>query len=125
LKKPLYRLKVPDAVAELIRGMHPVLKKKTRFALRQILNDPCSGKSLKGELAGLWSFRVGSFRIIYRTTTERTIDIIAVGPRKVLYEKTYRIIRKEAAPWASHRQALPSDHPPSDAARKHYPYSRP
>lgn len=96
MKKPLYRLKVPNAVAELIRGMHPVLKKKTRFALRQILNNPCSGKGLKGELAGLWSYRVGSFRILYRRSQERTIDIIAVGPRKTIYEETYRIIRKEA-----------------------------
>jgi mRNA-degrading endonuclease RelE of RelBE toxin-antitoxin system len=98
LKKPLCRLKVPDAVAELIRGMHPGLKKKTRYALRQILNDPYSGKSLKDALEGLWSYRVGSFRIIYRPIQERTIDIIAVGPRKIIYEETYRIIRKEAGP---------------------------
>jgi len=90
------KLRVPDEVVALIRGCHPLLKRKFRAGLRQILTEPESGKSLKDELEGLMSYRIGRFRIIYRISSKRIIDIVAVGPRKNIYEETYRIIKKEA-----------------------------
>lgn len=89
----MIRLKVPPEIAELIRGMHPVLKKKVRAGLKKILDHPAEGKALRLELEGLWSFRVGSFRIIYRIQ-KNTLDIVAVGPRARIYEETYRLIKK-------------------------------
>ena len=52
------------------------------------------GKALKEELAGLQSFRIKRFRIIYKVSTEKQISIVALGPRKYIYEETFRIIRK-------------------------------
>ena len=49
----------------------PHLKKKVKSSLQIILSDPETGKALKDELAGLRSFRVSRFRIIYRTTKKR------------------------------------------------------
>ncbi|MBI5598503.1 MAG: type II toxin-antitoxin system RelE/ParE family toxin [Deltaproteobacteria bacterium] len=91
-----YRLRVPDAAADLIRSMHPRLRKKVRASLKAILSDPCSGKALKDDLDGLRSFRVSNFRIIYRVSrNKRLIEIVAVGPRKRIYEETFRAIKKE------------------------------
>jgi len=90
------KLRVPDEVVALIRGCHPQLKRKIRAGLRHILTDPESGKSLKEELEGLKSYRISRFRIIYRLSTKQTIEIVAVGPRKTIYEETYRIIKKES-----------------------------
>jgi len=96
-KDPIRRkLRVPDAVVALIRGCHPQLKRKIRAGLRHIMTEPESGGSLKDELEGLKSYQISRFRIIYRISSKRTIDIAAVGPRKTIYEETYRIIRKEA-----------------------------
>lgn len=89
------RLSIPDEVARLIRGLHPHLKKKLRASLQTILSDPASGKALKEDLAGLWSFRVSRFRIIYRTRGAQQIEIIAIGPRERIYEETFKLIRKE------------------------------
>jgi mRNA interferase RelE/StbE len=94
LKQPLHRLRVPDEVADLVRGMHPALKRKTRASLKTILADPSSGKALKDELAGLRSFRVGTIRIIYRMT-RNIIEIVAIGPRERIYEETYRLLKRE------------------------------
>ena len=93
MKQLHYRLRIPDEIADLIREMHPHLKKKVRESLRTILSDPFSGKALKDELAGLRSFRVSRFRIIYRIAVKE-IHIIAIGPRIRIYEETYRIMRK-------------------------------
>jgi mRNA interferase RelE/StbE len=95
MNRPSYRLKVSDEVAGLIRGLHPHLKKKLRASLQTILSEPHSGKALKEELAGLWSFRVSRFRIIYRIRGARRIEIVAIGPRERIYEETFKLIRKE------------------------------
>ncbi len=92
------KLRVPDEIVAFIRGCHPQLKRKIRAGLQHIVTEPASGKSLKDELEGLNSYRISRFRIIYRISSKRTIDIIAIGPRKAIYEETYKIIRKESNP---------------------------
>ena len=92
---PLRKLTIPDDVAALVRTLHPRIKRKVRSSLQYILSDPYSGKALIDELKGLRSFRVGRFRIIYRITDKKEIEIIAIGPRERIYEDTYRILRKE------------------------------
>lgn len=89
------RLKVPDDVAALIRGLHPDLKRKVRSALAYIVDDPALGKVLREELAGLRSYRVGRFRIVYRVAGT-AIEIVAVGPRRTIYEETWRRVRKNS-----------------------------
>ena len=88
------KLRVPDDIVSLIRGMHPNLKKRVKTVFNEILNDPSCGKALKEELAGLRSFRIKGFRIIYKVSSKKEISIAALGPRKYIYEETYRIIQK-------------------------------
>lgn len=88
------KLRVPDHIANLIRGMHPDLKKKVKGSLQAILSEPYSGKPLKDELSGLRSFRVSRFRILYRVSGKRTVEIVAIGPREQIYKETYKIIAK-------------------------------
>jgi mRNA interferase RelE/StbE len=87
------RLRVPDHVAALIRGLHPDLKRKVRAALRDIVADPAIGKLLRDALAGLRSCRVSRFRIVYRVGGA-AIEIVAVGPRRTIYQETWRRLRK-------------------------------
>jgi len=93
-----YKLRVPDKIVSLIKGMHPNLKKRVRAAFEEILSDPCCGKALKEELSGLRSFRIKRFRIIYEISSKREITIIALGPRKYIYEETFRLIQKQQKP---------------------------
>ena len=97
MKQPIHNLRVPDDVAGLVRKMHPDLKKKIKASLQIILYNPETGKALKGELEGLRSFRVSRFRIVYRISSEKLIEIIAIGPRERIYEETFLILKKERA----------------------------
>jgi mRNA interferase RelE/StbE len=92
------KLRVPDEILSLIRGCHPQLKRKIRAGLKHIVIEPVVGKSLKDELEGLRSYRISRFRVIYCISSKQIIDIVAIGPRKTIYEETYRIIKKEAQP---------------------------
>ena len=94
MASPVYRLRVPDETAGLVRNLHPHLKKKIKASLQEILSNPHSGKALKNELKGLMSFRVSTFRIVYRIASGQVIEIVAIGPRKKIYEETYRLIKK-------------------------------
>ncbi len=89
-----YRLLVPDDVASFVRPLHPQLKRKTRAALQMILGNPEAGKPLKREFMGLRSLRVGRFRIVYQMNTEaHVVEIIAIGPRRSIYEETLRLVQ--------------------------------
>jgi mRNA interferase RelE/StbE len=78
MKQSIHGFRVPDKVAGLIRNMHPHLKKKVQASLQLIFSNPYSGKVLKDELAGLKSFRVSRFRIIYRISSDRIIEVVAI-----------------------------------------------
>jgi mRNA interferase RelE/StbE len=88
------KLLVPDEVAGVIRELHPDLKKKIKTGLKIILANPSEGKALKSDLSGLNSFRVGKFRIVYKIQGA-VVAIIAIGPRKTIYEETARLVRKQ------------------------------
>jgi mRNA interferase RelE/StbE len=92
------RLRMSEETADFIRSLHPEIKRRVKAALKAaILSDPDIGKSLRSELDGLRSFRVGRFRIIYRKPSRGSIDIVAIGPRKYIYEETYRLVMKSAS----------------------------
>ena len=56
-----------------------------------IAKDPACGKPLEAELNGLWTLRIGSYRVIYRRDKDRP-SIVAIGPRETIYEETARLI---------------------------------
>lgn len=92
-----YKLRIPDDLADFVRDAHPELKRKIKSALKRVLSDPYFGKSLREELKGLSSYKIGRFRIIYRVVSNHVIEIVAIGTRRVIYEITYRIVKKEGA----------------------------
>ena len=87
-------LKVPPEVRDIVRRLHPELKRKVRAALTDIIKDSTCGKALKDELEGYWSLRVGRIRIVYRPVVE-TVEIVAIGPRETIYREAARVIRSE------------------------------
>jgi mRNA interferase RelE/StbE len=87
---PVSGLKVPAEVRDLIRHVHPELKRKLRAALADILDDPTCGKALKDQLEGYWSLRVGRSRIVYRLLGD-IVEIVAIGPRQTIYEEAARL----------------------------------
>ena len=89
-------LRVPDDVASVLRKLHPVIKSHIRFGLSLILENPYCGKALKEKFQSLISYKIKRYRIIYRIHPEKQhIEIVAIGPRRIIYEKTFRILSNE------------------------------
>ncbi len=83
-----YRLVIPPHVADVIRSLHPDLKRSVRNALRALGDDPSAGSPLRRELGRLWKFRVRRFRVVYAVDrSRRIIQVVAVGHRRTIYEE--------------------------------------
>ena len=93
----LFRPDIPPHVAEVIRSLHPDLKRSIMAAVRAIAANPECGEPLLRELSGLWKFRVRRFRIVY-TSDRKThkIRLMAVGHRQSVYEDLIARLRKKA-----------------------------
>lgn len=55
-------------------------------ALDVLQRDPQAGYSLRGRLVGLWSYRVGVYRIIYELRDVRTVRVVAIRHRAQAYD---------------------------------------
>ncbi|MBI2885315.1 MAG: type II toxin-antitoxin system RelE/ParE family toxin [Candidatus Omnitrophica bacterium] len=64
----------------------PALYERVVHALDDLGRDPFQGKPLKGELQGRYSYRVGSYRILYVIHQHRlSVLIIDIGHRRDIY----------------------------------------
>lgn len=92
-----FRPDIPPHVAEVIRSLHPDLKRSIKAAIRGIATDPECGEPLKRELHGLWKYRVRRFRIVYAIDRKaHVIRLIAVGHRQSIYEDLSTKLRKKS-----------------------------
>ena len=83
-----FRPVIPHHVADVIRSLHPDLKRAIKSAIRAIASDPECGEPLLRELHGLWKYRARRFRIVYAVDRKaRTIRLMAVGHRRSIYEE--------------------------------------
>ena len=91
-----FRPDIPPHVAEVIRSLHPDLKRSIKAAVRGIATYPECGEPLLRELYGLRKYRVRRFRIVYAIDRKkRVIRLMAVGHRRHVYEElTVRLTRK-------------------------------
>lgn len=79
-------LDIPDELRNFLRHLPPQLKDKIKRALVDIVENPSVGKPLRDDLISLNSYQVGKMRIIYRLGNS-TIILVAIGPRKTIYQK--------------------------------------
>lgn len=76
-----------------IRKLHPHVKQEVRETIRAFLETPLSGYSLQEELFGYRSYRVRSYRSIYRLNDdERTLDVVFIGQRRNVYEELLSLV---------------------------------
>ena len=53
---------------------------------KDLETDPFVGKPLRAGLKGLWSLRVGKYRVVYKVVREEGIvQLITIGHRKKVY----------------------------------------
>lgn len=73
------RLRIAASVETDWRALTPAERELATEALRTIDDDPIIGAPLFEPLKGLWSYRPGNLRIVYRIVTEgRYVMILGI-----------------------------------------------
>jgi mRNA interferase RelE/StbE len=84
-----YKVEVSSQAERVIRRMaerEPALYQRVASALDDLQRDPHQGKPLKGKLKGRYSYRVGSYRIVYLIRQqELVVLVIDIGHRREVY----------------------------------------
>lgn len=76
-----------EAEKELARIDKPAAKRIVRYLRERVSVDPrSSGKSLRGDLSGLWRYRIGDYRVICELYDKKvSVLVIRIGHRKDVY----------------------------------------
>ncbi len=62
------------------------LAERIREALQKTGSDPCLGKELEANLAKVYTYRVGSWRILYEVHQDRLLVLVLeIADRKEVY----------------------------------------
>ena len=88
-----WELRYTRTAARAIRKLDSHVKARVRAALDALREDPQRGKPLQLTLKGLYSWRTGDWRIVYRIEAERIeILVITVGHRREVYERVRELL---------------------------------
>lgn len=79
-------LQLRKAAIKQYKKLPETEKIKIERKLREIASAPMSGKMLKGEYAGYYSFRAWPYRIIYRYTHDLGVEVFSIAHRQGVYK---------------------------------------
>ena len=85
----MYKVVYLDSVEkDLERLDRPTCKRILEKIEKYLAKDPKGlGKALGGEFQGLWRYRIGDFRVIYKIAEKEILIIVArIGHRKNIYD---------------------------------------
>jgi mRNA interferase RelE/StbE len=82
----LARLVLARRVRRELLGLNWPLTDAIENALGLLEREPQAGHALRGKLRGLYSLRVGAYRIIYQLTDNgQTVRVVAIRHRSIAY----------------------------------------
>jgi len=84
---PAIRITSKSSVEKDLRRIEEGIRLKImdKIAL-ELTRNPCIGKRLKGRYEGLYSFRVGDYRVVYELTGSEIL-ILRIAHRKEVYRQ--------------------------------------
>ena len=89
----MYRLLYTEEAKKNIEKLPEKKKRQIKDSVLRIAANPESGKRLSGDLKGLYSYRSGDYRIIYRVIhNEIIVLVLTVGHRQDVYNRLSRKI---------------------------------
>ena len=82
----VYQIKFEPKAKKQLAKIPKKSQEKILSVMPFIANNPFSGKKLSGKLEGVYSYRVWSYRIIYKIYKNLLLVIIRIGPRQGVYK---------------------------------------
>lgn len=84
----MYKVCYLDSVEQDLKHLdRPVIKRILDKIEKSLAQDPKGlGKPLSGHFAGLWRYRIGDYRVIYKIADREILILVArIGHRREIY----------------------------------------
>ena len=72
----MYEVQLSKKSMKALDTFEPKLRNRVIKALKKLQQNPTIGKSLKGKLDGLYSYRVWPYRIIYEVYEKNSVVLV-------------------------------------------------
>ncbi len=83
----MYDVIIAPQAQKGMKHLKNIFRTAINEAIKELKDDPFCGKPLSRELAGRYTYRLGSYRIIYRINkADKKIFIIGAGHRATIYD---------------------------------------
>jgi mRNA interferase RelE/StbE len=83
--KKTYQLSYAPAFSKEIKRLEKATQIKILTEIIALKTDPFRGKPLRGDWKGVYSLRIGTYRVLY-SVKDPEIRLLFVGHRKNIYE---------------------------------------
>jgi len=84
----MYNIVLSRNASRTLEKATPTARRRIIAALERLRSKPYSGKTLRGELEGLFSLRIGGMRAVYGVDADKkAVVVLAIGQRGDIYKK--------------------------------------
>lgn len=81
-----YTLRFSHSWEKAYKRLDSITKDRAKEAFLRLMDNPSIGKPLSSNLKGIWSLRIGKYRILYEIDEfNKELLISAIGLRKNIY----------------------------------------
>jgi mRNA interferase RelE/StbE len=81
----MYQIDIPSSCKKDIKNADTESKKRLKRVITLLMDDPYQGKPLRYELKGIWSIRVGKYRLTYEII-DNIVRLRSFRLRKKVYD---------------------------------------
>jgi mRNA interferase RelE/StbE len=81
----MYQLNVAPTFSKGLKLLEKATQIKILTEVNTLKNDPFVGKPLRGDWRGVYSLRIGTYRVLY-TIKGIKVNLLYVGHRKHIYQ---------------------------------------
>ncbi len=83
----MYRIIISPRAKKQLKPIRKIYQQAINEALEEITYYPLAGKPLTRELTGKYSYKIGTYRIIYKVSKrDQKIYVLSAGHRATIYK---------------------------------------
>ena len=83
----MFEIRISSKAEKQIKQIKKIYQKAILSALEDLRDDPLAGKPLSKDLTGRFSYKISSYRIIYKVNKkDKVVNVLSAGHRATVYE---------------------------------------
>lgn len=83
----MFEVRISSKAEKRIKQIKKIYQTAILSALEDLRDDPFAGKALSKDLTGRFSYKISSYRIIYKVNKkDKVVNVLSAGHRATVYK---------------------------------------